>query len=169
MTFVTSGTKNAYCALCAFGQYAGFSQIRSHFPKLNPKDPKKFWKAITFLNKSKQSIPTLSLDGTVANSDVDKANLLNSFFCSCFNRSHPPIQHQPTPDIDSSTCPEELLCTDSEVCEMLAALNVTKSSGPDGISPRMLKALHPALLLLSPGCLICPFQLELFRHLGKNL
>ena len=116
-----------------------------YFHKLNPKDPKKFWKAIKFLNKSKQSIPTLSLDGTVANSDVDKANLLNSFFCSCFNRSHPPIQHQPTPDIDSSTCPEELLCTDSEVCEMLAALDVTKSSGPDGISPRMLKSTAPCI------------------------
>ena len=81
----------------------------------------------------------------MANSDVDKANLLNSFFCSCFNRSHPPIQHQPTPDIDSSTCPEELLCTDSEVYEMLAALDVTKSSGPDGISPRMLKSTAPCI------------------------
>ena len=76
---------------------------------------------------------------------MDKANLLNSFFCSCFNRSHPPIQHQPTPDIDSSTCPEEFLCADSEVCEMLAALDVTKSSGPDGISPRMLKSTAPCI------------------------
>jgi hypothetical protein len=43
---------------------------------LNPKQPKKFWKAIKFVNKSKQSIPTLSLNGTVAHSDIDKANLL---------------------------------------------------------------------------------------------
>ena len=28
--FFTSGTKNAHCAICAFGQYAGFSQIRLH-------------------------------------------------------------------------------------------------------------------------------------------
>ena len=53
---------------------------RRYFQTLNPKNPKKFWKAVKFLNKSKQSIPTLSLDGAVANSDIDKANLLNSFF-----------------------------------------------------------------------------------------
>ena len=34
------------------------------------------------MNKSKQSIPTLSLDDTVANPDVNKANLLKLFFCS---------------------------------------------------------------------------------------
>lgn len=50
---------------------------RRYFQTLNPKNPKKFWKAIEF---NKQSNPILSLAGIVANSDVDKANLLNSIF-----------------------------------------------------------------------------------------
>ena len=90
------------------------------------------------MNKSKQSIPTLSLDGAVANSDIDKANLLNSFFCSCFNRSHPPIQHQHSPT--TLDCPDTILCSESEVGDILAALDVIKASGPDGISARMLKS-----------------------------
>ena len=79
----------------------------------------------------------------VAPADVDKANPLNSFFCSCFNRSHPPIQLQINP-ADSTSCPiEDLLCSESEVCDLLAALDITKASGPDGISTRMLKYTAP--------------------------
>ena len=39
---------------------------KRYFRLLNPKDSKKFWKAVKSLNKSKQSIPTLSHDGVVA-------------------------------------------------------------------------------------------------------
>ena len=52
---------------------------RAYFQKLNPKDPKSFWRAIKFLAKKPQSIPTLVQDTTVATTDSDKANLLNSF------------------------------------------------------------------------------------------
>ena len=104
---------------------------------LNPKDPKKFWKAIKFLNKSKTTIPTLSLGDKVAHSDVDEANLLNSFFTDCFNKSHPPIQFQVASQ--PPTCPDEILCSESEVCDLLAALDPSKASGQDGISARMLK------------------------------
>ena len=38
-----------------------------------------------------------------------------------------------------NTCSEDLLCTVGEVTEMLKLLDVSKSSGPDGISARMLK------------------------------
>ena len=116
---------------------------RRYFNTLNPKQPKKFWKAIKFVNKSKHSIPTLSLNSMVAHADVDKANLLNSFFCSCFNRSHPPIQLQTNPADSTSGPIEDLLCSESEVCDMLAALDITKASGPDGISTRMLKYTAP--------------------------
>ena len=53
---------------------------KRYFHSLNPKDSKKFWKAVKSLNKSKQSIPTLSHDGEVACDDADKANLLCSGF-----------------------------------------------------------------------------------------
>ena len=48
-----------------------------------------------------------------------------------------------TADSEYSTCPEELLCSDLEVCDMLSTLDITKASGPDGISTRMLKNTAP--------------------------
>ncbi len=36
-------------------------------------------------------------------------------------------------------CPNDLLCTESEVLEMLCTLDTSKASGPDGISRMMLK------------------------------
>ena len=49
---------------------------RNYFRKLNPKEPKNFWKAVKCLNKNKQTIPTLSRSNTVAYTDSEKANLL---------------------------------------------------------------------------------------------
>ena len=76
----------------------------------------------------------------MAYTDSDKANLLNSFFGSCFNTSHLPIELESPPPLNY---PEELLCTESEVYDLLASLDVSKASGQDGISARMLK--HTAL------------------------
>ena len=58
----------------------------AYLKRLNPKDVKKA------VNKNKQTrIPPLAKDDFIANSDVDKANMLNSFFSSCFNSTHSPI------------------------------------------------------------------------------
>ena len=37
-------------------------------------------------------------------------------------------------------CPDELLCTESEILKFLKAINISKASGPDNISGRMLKS-----------------------------
>ena len=124
---------------------------RNYFRSLNPKDPKKFWKAIKYLNKSRPAIPTLTQGDNVAYTDSDKANLLNSFFGSCFNTSHPSIDLESPPTVNY---PEELLCTESEVYDLLASLDVSKASGQDGISARMLK--HTA-------CSITPSLTKLFN------
>ena len=97
------------------------------------------------------------------------------FFCSCFNRSHSPIQHQDTPA--SSDCPEEILCSESEVYNMLAALDMMKASGSDGISARMLKStafsIAPSLTKLfnqslSTGILPLPWKKSLVVPIPKN-
>jgi hypothetical protein len=52
---------------------------RSYFQKLNPKNPKEFWKSIKFLNKKQSSIPTLTdEDGNEALTGSHKAEILNS-------------------------------------------------------------------------------------------
>ena len=110
---------------------------RAYFQKLNPRDPKSFWKAIKFLSKSPHlSVPTLIQGDTTATTDFDKANLLNSFFHSCFNTSQPPIASLHAHSTESL---EDNLCTEAEVFDLLSSLDTTKSSGPDGVSAKMLK------------------------------
>ena len=115
---------------------------RSYFQKLNPKNPKEFWKAIKYLSKKQSSIPILTdEDGKEAATGLQKADMLNSFFSKCFNPSSTPLKDWSESDIlpDPGELPDELACDEDSVCELLATLDVTKSSGPDGISGRMLK------------------------------
>ena len=67
--------------------------------------------------------------------------MLNSFFSTCFNPAFPPLS--PSNVSTSNTCDisstGDLLCTDEEVYGMLSSLDVSKASGPDGVSARMLK------------------------------
>jgi len=48
-------------------------------------------------------------------------------------------------EVDPNSCPEQLLCTEEEVLFLLTSLDVTKASGADSISARMLKATAPAI------------------------
>ena len=119
------------------------SQLRSakaaYFRKLNPANPKQFWKAVKYLNEGSSSIPVLTHNNRTFNSDEDKANILNSFFSSCFNDSLPPLSllecNGPAPQCDSN-----ILCSEKEVVSMLQLLSTAKASGQDGISAHMLKA-----------------------------
>ena len=62
---------------------------------------------------------------------------------------------------DQFSCPEELLCIEDEILEMLLALETTKSSGPDGISATMLKQ---TAVSIAPGI---TKLMNLSIHLGK--
>ena len=114
----------------------------NYFKHLNPKDSKRFWKTVKYLTKQQSTIPTLQQGSLTANSDLQKAELLNKFFSTCFNRSHPPLT---VPRIEPSSPPphdpslEEMCCTVSEVEQLLRGLEVSKACGPDKISPQMLK------------------------------
>ena len=116
------------------------SAKQAYFGKLNPRKPKEFWKACKLLNKTPSSIPVLCNNNTTAYSNADKAELLNTFFVSCFNRSHAPLDEC---DFQSITCtdrfPEDLLCDVDFVLKQLASLDSSKATGPDKISALMLK------------------------------
>ena len=51
----------------------------------------------------------------------------------------PPANRSPRSLPSTGVCPREILCSESEVGDLLASLDVSKSSGQDGISARMLK------------------------------
>ena len=67
------------------------SAKRRYMQQLNPKDTKRFWKAMKFLNRRVKSVPTLSDGPNVACSANEKANMLNKFFVTCFNTAFPPL------------------------------------------------------------------------------
>ena len=128
------------------------------FDKLSTSDQKTFWKTVRFLNNKQSSIQSLQRDGNTIVSASGKAELLNNFFFGCFNHNVPPLMHS---DIDISceyvdlaACPEDILCTKDFVLEQLTNLDVTKATGCDGISARMLK---------STAVSIAPSLTELFN------
>ena len=90
-----------------------------------------------FFNRRSKSIPTLKNDSKVACCSRDKANMLNNFFANCFNTIFPPLSAPATLPLSHPS--EEILCTEDEIFHLLSLLDVTKASGPDGISPKMLK------------------------------
>ena len=117
---------------------------KAYFQKLNPKSPKQFWKVCKLLNSTNSTIPTLVQGDATAQTNVQKAEMLNSYFATCFNESQPPLEsidfHLATPP---DTFPSELLCSEDEISVLLSSLDVSKSNGPDGISARMLNVFQP--------------------------
>ena len=103
------------------------------------------------LQKSNHTIPTLKLNDKFAEKDIDKANMLNDYFCSqaVVNDNNKPLpQH-------TFTCNSRLnsiTISQQDVRDVLNNLNVTKASGPDLISPRLLK--EGATILSKPLSII---------------
>ena len=112
---------------------------KSHLEQLNVRDKRKFWKAVKFLNRQQSSIPPLHYQGITAKSSQEKATVLNQFFSTCFNTAVPPLNREVLSQ--ESLCPDNLLCTPSEVLSYITSLDPGKASGPDGLSGRMLKGI----------------------------
>ena len=116
-----------------------FRYKRLYLAQLNLRDPGSFWKTVKFLNGNQHSIPTRSQGEAIATTGAEKktTNMLNEFFCSCFNTALPPFI--PMCNQPSSHTEESFLCIEDEVCHLLLTLDTTKSSSPDGISAAILK------------------------------
>ena len=77
--------------------------------------------------------------GTLRHSDEEKANILQSQFCSVFT-------HEPEgeiPQLESRICErlKRLVITHEWVLRALMKTNITKTCGPDELHPRILKEL----------------------------
>ena len=88
----------------------------------------------------------------IAESNQEKANMLNQYFSMCFNKAVPPLSSSGTSNSHSTECPDDMLCTESQILDYLISLDVNKASGPDWISPIMLKhtahSIAPSLTAL---------------------
>jgi len=69
------------------------------------------------------------------------------YFSQCFNQSVSPLTDDISmfDSINLLLCPEEFLCTEDKVLEMLVSLDTKKASGRDCISARMLKSTAPSI------------------------
>ena len=72
----------------------------------------------------------------------DEATVLNNYFAQCFNSVVPPLDERSFEQyqLHPLCCPNEFLCSEEEVKELLLSLNTSKANGPDGISPLTLKS-----------------------------
>lgn len=101
-------------------------------------NPKAFFSYAKSKLKTRDGIADLKDGQKKVSSDAGKANLLNKFFSSVFTEED--LSNIPTCECastDSKLC--EIDITPAKVCKRLAALNPSKSSGPDGFHPRILK------------------------------
>jgi len=110
-------------------------------------NPKRFYQYVASKTKPKESVSTLLRDdGSLAQNDEDKAEVLNAFFASVFTNENDDV-------IPEFTCDKpvdflsSVVVTVPEMEKALKKLNISKSPGPDRIHPRVLKELHVELAL----------------------
>ena len=108
---------------------------------------KLFWKTskqLLGLDKTSQTIPSLSLNNEYAETDLQEAQMLNNYFSS----------QSVVDDKDKSLPPPKTVLHNrldilenfpQSVRDVLDGLNVNKSCGPDLMSPRLLKEASPIL------------------------
>ena len=102
-----------------------------------------FWRLERHRLKTKIGVAPLLCNpddpGTLSHSDEEKADILQSQFCSVFTREPEGEIPQLEPRIGERL--ERLVITHDWVLKALMKTNITKSCGPDELHPRMLKEL----------------------------
>ena len=86
------------------------------------------------------------IDESFATNSKSKADLFNSFFLSHCNldttTAQLPQENLPGPEITL----ESIVATEAEVADLIKSIDPTKATGPDGISPRLLKEAGMAIV-----------------------
>ncbi|KAK7105260.1 hypothetical protein V1264_016666 [Littorina saxatilis] len=108
-------------------------------------NPKVFWSYVKSRTTIRSGIADLKRkDGTLATSNVEKANTLNDFFQSVFTEETTGEMPE-APDYAFEKPLESVTVITSKVKTLLEKLNPNKALGPDGISPFILKQLADVL------------------------
>lgn len=121
-------------------------------------NPKAFWSFIKAKTNSRSGIADLKKpDGTKTANDLEKAELLNTFFQSVFTKEDEgPLPTPPSMDYKQELV--DFVIEEEEVRKVLANLQVDKAPGPDGISPLILS--QASYVLARPICIIFKRSLQ---------
>ena len=113
----------------------------------NAKNTKSFWKLINKASNTHSDPPPPAIrrdDGTLATSDKEKAELLNNYFARIGESQ---AKNLPTPTVPIQTLYikvtptiDTIDITQEKVRKYIEILKPQKATGPDGISPRLLKS-----------------------------
>ena len=104
-------------------------------------DPKSVYAYISSQTKPREIIPDLSKpDGSLTKTDYDKSEVLNTIFSSVFMVEDTANIH--TFDTRSSSIISLIEVNDKQIHDKLSTLNVSKSPGPDGMHPIILKGIE---------------------------
>ena len=111
----------------------------SNLTSLVKDKPKEFWKF--FCSKTtRSSLPdTLVYNDKQFTSSEGKADAFNRFFASIFNPLDPYSDSSSPPPDHSQNILESITVSTNDVNCLISSLPADKSSGPDGISVRLLK------------------------------
>ena len=90
------------------------------------------------LTPKENAIPTLSSGNIVATTNPEKACLQNVTVTNCLNYSVPGLNVAGLPEVVPHECPDNVMCSEDAVYELLCSLDPTKANGHDDISARML-------------------------------
>ena len=103
-----------------------------------------FCKYINNKKRPKENLhPLLDARGNIANKDEEKAEALNAFFVSVFNSQtdYPQGRQPPVLEDRDEAQKEPPIIQEETVKDLLCHLDTSKTMGPDGIHPRVQRAL----------------------------
>ena len=107
-------------------------------------NPKAFFQYVSSKTTNREPIANLvDAEGNLTASEQEKAEVLKDFFSSVFTRE--PGNFVPDFSTTSSTVINTVNITVESMLKKLQSLNPCKSPGPDGLHPKILKELVPAL------------------------
>ena len=107
-------------------------------------NPKKFWRYVSSGKPGRHSVTQLVQDGSKICDPREIANALNKQFISVFTvADNAPLPDPPQYEIQKSMPPINITKVDVET--RLKKINPNKSTGPDGVPPRLLKETYAVL------------------------
>ena len=110
--------------------------------------PKKWWKIASSILKRRtdSSYPPLTVNDEIVTGSLDKAEKFNEYFTSYATLDTSNVQIPPDNSAPPSNHLQDIVLQEEEIRDLLKSLDTSKSSGPDMITPRLLKEASTSIV-----------------------